>query len=415
MLADEKIVEVESGGRGESATRAFLDRLGRLPGGTRILDCIQCGMCSGICPLGYAMDFNPRKMIAALRAGKIDDLYRSDSIWLCVACYNCTFRCPSGIPITDRLIAGLREELLAGGVGVPPELQTAFERTARYGNPFGESPKKRDAWVKEAGVDVPVLDPGDSAEILWWVGCFGSYNKRNRKDTVALARVLTVLGVDFGILGTDERCSGDLRCTSQGEEGLFDALYRHNANELSKRRFKEVVVGDPHAFNAFTKEYSRLGTALRVKHYTQFLAERAPELRKLVKQAIPAKATYHDSCCLGRRNGEYEAPRIVLETIPGIRLVEMPRNRENSLCCGGGGGANWLDSFIWERTRVPLPIQRVQEAAKTGAEVLAVSCPLEIPRFEDAIKTSGLEGRLRVREISDMLAEAMGLPGVRSG
>ena len=412
MLAETKTMEID-GEKGVDATKAFLGRLLLLPGGERIAECIQCGMCSGSCPVGYAMDINPRKMIAKLRAGRVDDLYRSNSIWLCVSCYNCTYRCPNNIPITDRLIASLREELLAGGVGVPPELQAAFEKTARYGNPFGESPKKRDAWTKEAGVDVPVLEAGESADVLWWVGCFGSYNKRNRKDTIALARLLDVLGVDFGILGTDEWCSGDLRCTSQGEEGLFDALYRHNTAQLGKRKYKQLLVGDPHAFNALSKEYRRLGTPLKVKHYTQFLAERASEVRKLMKQPMKAKVTYHDACCLGRRNGEYDAPRTVLETIPGIRLVEMPRNRENALCCGGGGGANWLDSFIWERTRMPLPIQRVQEAAKTGADVLAVSCPLEIPRFEDAIKTSGLEGRLRVREVSDMAAEAMGLSGVR--
>lgn len=404
-------LELETEGVPSDATNAFLRRILKLPGGDQLLSCIQCGMCSGICPMGYAMDYGPRRMISALRAGRIEDVYRSDAIWLCVACFNCTYRCPVGAPITDRLIAGLREELLGRGVGVPAEMQAAFERTSRYGNPFGESPRKRDAWTKEAGVDVPVLREGDSAEVLWWVGCFGSYNKRNQKDTVALARILDAIGVDFGILGSDERCSGDLRCTSQGEEGLFDALYQHNAAELGKRSFKEVLVGDPHAYNALRKEYPRLGTTLSVRHYTQFLADRVSDLARGMKKEITAKVTYHDACCLGRRNGEYEAPRDVLRTIPGIRLVEMPRNRENALCCGGGGGANWLDSFIWQRTRVPLPMQRVQEAAKTGAQVLAISCPLEVPRFEDAIKTSGLEGRLEVREVSHMVAEALGLLG----
>ena len=405
------MMEPEAEGVPSDATSAFLNRILKLPQGDKLLSCIQCGMCSGVCPMGYAMDYGPRRMISALRAGRIEDVYRSDAIWLCVACFNCTYRCPVGVPITDRLIAGLREELLGRGVGVPPEMQAAFERTSRYGNPFGESPRKRDAWTKDAGVDVRVLHEGDSAEVLWWVGCFGSYNKRNQKDTVALARILNAIGVDFGILGSDERCSGDLRCTSQGEEGLFDALYQHNAAELGKRKFSEVLVGDPHAYNALRKEYPRLGTALSVRHYTQFLADRTSDLTRGMKKEITAKVTYHDACCLGRRNGEYEAPRDVLMTIPGIRLVEMPRNRENALCCGGGGGANWLDSFIWQRTRVPLPMQRVQEAAKTGAQVLAISCPLEVPRFEDAIKTSGLEGRLQVREVSHMVAEALGLLG----
>jgi len=394
---------------GLSTTQAFINRLEKLPDGIKVRDCIQCGMCAGVCPHGYAMDYAPRRMISALRAGRLDDLFRSDSIWLCVACFNCSFRCPSGIPLADRLIPLVREELLMAGIGVPKELQTAFERTARYGNPFGESPKKRDAWVKEAGVPIRILKEGDSADVLWHVGCFPSYNKGNLKDTIALARILNALEIDFGIMGSDEWCSGDLRCTSVGEEGLFDMLYQHNSQELYKRSFKEILVGDPHAYNAFYNEYPRLGSPFKVSHYTQFLAQRIDKLEKLIKKKVEAKVTYHDSCCIGRRNNEYEAPRIILETIPGIELVEMPRNKENALCCGGGGGAMWLDSYIWERTRVPLPIQRVQEAARTGADTLAVPCPLEIPRFEDAIKTAGLEGRLRVREISHIVAEALGL------
>jgi len=411
MSAESLLVGAESERPHEDATADFLQRMGKLPSGEKILSCIQCGMCSGSCPLGYAMDYTPRRMISALRAGRIEDLYRSDAIWLCVSCFNCTFRCPVGVQITDRLIAGLRVDLLSRGVGVPSELATAFERTARYGNPFGESPKKRDAWTKDAGVDIRVVRDGDSAEVLWWVGCFGSYNKRNQKDSVALARILTALDVDFGILGSDERCSGDLPCSSQGEEGLFYELHQKNMQEFAKRKFKTVLVGDPHAYNAFNKEYPRLGTPLPVRHHTQFLADRAPELRRQMRKEIRMKVTYHDACCLGRRNGEYEAPRIVLETIPGMKLLEMPRNRENALCCGGGGGANWLDSFIWQRTRVPLPMQRVQEAAKTGAEILAVSCPLEIPRFEDAVKSAGLEGRLKVLDVSHMVADGMGLLG----
>ena len=411
MSAEALLLSGEERETGVDATEEFMRRMLKLPMGDKLLSCIQCGMCSGACPLGYAMDYTPRKMIAALRAGRVDELYRSGAIWLCVSCFNCTYRCPVGVPITDRLIAGLREELLGRGVGVPAELQQAFERTSRYGNPFGESAKRRDAWTKEAGVEVPILHEGDSAEVLWWVGCFGSYNKRNLKDTVALARILHALDIDFGILGNDERCSGDLRCTSQGEEGLFDLLYHHNGEQLGKRRYKELLVGDPHAFNAFKNEYPRLGTPLNASHYTQFLGDRVSDIKRRIKKEITAKVTYHDACCVGRRNGEYEAPRLLLETIPGVRLVEMPRNRENSLCCGGGGGANWLDSYIWQRTRVPLPMQRVQEAAKTGAQILAIPCPLEVPRFEDAIKTAGLEGRLQVREISHMVAEAMGLVG----
>src|SRR3990170_3505472 len=335
MCPESLLVDAEGERVLDDATAEFVRRICKLPAGEKVLSCIQCGMCSGVCPLGYAMDYTPRRAISAVGASRVEDLYKCDAVWLCVSCYNCSFRCPVGISVADRLMGGLRGELLSRGVGVPVELATAFERTVRYGNPFGEAPKKRDAWTKEAGVDVRILDEGESAELLWWVGCFGSYNKRNLKDTIALARILTALNVDFGILGADERCSGDLVCTSQGEEGLFHDHYEKNMAALRKRKFKHMLVGDPHAYNAFHNEYPRHGSPLPVLHYTQFLANHASELGRRMKKETRVKVTYHDACCLGRRNGEYDAPRVVLETIPGVKLVEMPRNRENALCCGG--------------------------------------------------------------------------------
>lgn len=412
MMPETQSVDIEAAEVRPDATKVFLRHVSELPEGEKVRACIQCGMCTGACPHGYAMDFPPRKMIAALRAGRIDDVLRSDSLWLCVSCYRCSLLCPLGIPLTDRLIPSLREEVLVRGGGVPPELQTAFERTLRYGNPFGESPKKRDAWAKGAGVDVRVLKRGESAEVLWFVDCFSSFHKRNILGTVALARIFHALGVDVGILGSDEWCTGDTRRLG-GEVGLFEMLYEHNAKELKARDFDLIVTADPHAYNALKNEYPRLGLSYPIQHYTQFLEEREPELRKLMTRELKLKVTYHDPCYLGRRNGEYLAPRALLQSIPGVKLVEMPRNRENALCCGGGGGGTWLDGFIWERTRVPLPMKRVQEAARTGADVLAVACPLEVPRFENAVKTIGLEGRLVVKEISELLAESMGLVGGR--
>jgi len=392
------------------ATQIFLQHVATLPEGQKIRNCIQCGTCTGICPHGYAMDFTPRKMIASLRAGRIDYIFRSDSLWLCVSCYQCSYRCPSGIALTERLIPSLREEILVRGGGVPGELQTAFERSSRYGNPFGESPRKRAAWTKGAGVEVPILKPGDSAEVLWFVECFPAYHQRNVEATQALARILDALGVDFGIMGRDERCSGDTRRLG-GEEGLFELLCQHNLTELKTREFGEILVTDPHAYNALHNEYPQFGAAWKVRHYTQFLEDYLPRLKELMTQELNLTVTYHDPCYLGRRNGVYEPPRTLLKSIPGVKLVEMARNREVVLCCGGGGGGIWLDSFIWEHTRVPLPMQRIQEAARTGADVLAVACPLEVSRFEDAVKTAGLEGRLAVKEISLLVAEAIGLEG----
>jgi Fe-S oxidoreductase len=396
--------------RTPTAEEIFIRHVSELPEGRRILNCIQCGICTGACPHGYAMDFPPRRMLAALRAGQISDVLRSSGIWLCVACYNCSLRCPSKIPLTDRLIASLREEVLIRGGGVPGELQKAFENAGRYGNPFGESPRKRDAWTEKAEVPVPILKKGARADVLWFVECFPSYYANNVPTTQASARILHALGVDFAILGRDEHCAGDTRRLG-GEIGLFEQLMEHNLEQLSQRDFDEILVTDPHAYNAFKNEYPLHGGTFQVKHYTQFFEERLPELGKLMKKELDLKVTYHDPCYLGRRNGEYTAPRILLENIPGVKLVEMERIKEDSLCCGGGGGGVWLDSFIWEHTRERLPVLRVQEAARTGADVLAVACPLEISRFQDAIKVAGLEGKLVVKEITDLLAESMGLNG----
>lgn len=393
-----------------TAGELFLRHLSETPDGQLILNCIQCGLCTGACPHGYAMDYPPRKMLAAIRAGRINDVLRSSAIWLCVACYNCSLRCPSRIPLTDRLIPSLREEVLVRGGGVPEELQKAFERSSRYGNPFGESPRKRTAWVEEAGVDVPILKSGDGAQVLWFVECFPSYHPRNIPSTQAFAKILHALGIEYGILGPDEHCTGDTRRLG-GEIGLFEMLMEHNLEQLSKRDFDEILVTDPHAYNAFKNEYPLHGPARKVQHYTQFLEERLPELEKLMTKEVKAKVTYHDPCYLGKRNKEYTAPRVLLENIPGVKLVEMERIMQDSLCCGGGGGGIWLDSFIWEHTREKLPVLRVQEAARTGAEVLAVACPLEISRFQDAVKVAGLEGRLEVKEIIELVAEAMALNG----
>ena len=390
----------------KEATRDYLRRVIALPEGQKIQNCIQCGTCTGGCPHGHVMDFAPRKMIAALRAGWIDEILTSDTIWLCVACYTCAHRCHAGIELVDHMITSMREEFLIKGAGVPTELQSAFERSGRYGNPFGESPRKRGKWTKGTDLEVRELKAGDSADVLWFVECFPAFHKRNQEASRDFARILNALKVDYGTLGKDEWCTGDGRRLG-GEKGLFEVLYEHNAAELAKREFNEILVTDPHAYNALVREYPTLGSTYKGTHYSQFLMDRIEELKPLMTKSLDLKVTYHDPCYLGRRNDIYEPPRELLASIPGVKLVEMDRNREDALCCGGGGGGVWLDSFIWEHTEVPLPEQRVKEAARTGADVMAVACPLEVSRFEDAVKTAGLEGQLAVKEITELIAEAM--------
>jgi Fe-S oxidoreductase len=224
----------------------------------------------------------------------------------------------------------------------------------------------------------------------------------------ALAKTLYVLGIKFGILGPEENSDGDTQAFT-GEWGLFELLARKNVKALSKYRYKDILTADPHAYNALKHEYPLLGLERPVKHHTQYLMEHIDRLRPLLQNRVTMRVTYHDPCYLGRANDNniYEEPRQLLQAIPGLELVEMPHNRSLSICCGGGGGGMWLDGFAWEKAHVRTTEWRVREAVAAGAQVLAVACSYEAPRFEDAIKSTGNEGKLAVKDIAELLAESI--------
>lgn len=389
--------------------RPFYERvLEATPSGERLRLCLECGNCSGICPFGYLMAYPPSRMIAMMRADRINKVLETDTVWMCVSCYACTQVCPSQIPVTPGLMTSIKEELLLAG-NVPAELHTALQNSQRYGNPLGESPRKRADWTlgiqPEVRVMAKVKQPVD---VLWFVGDYASYHPRVQSATKALARVLNALGVDFGILGPDESSDGDSQRLA-GERGLFEMLAEKNGKVFSKYQFNKIITTDPHAYNAIKNEYPALGISYPVQHYTEYLAELIGQLKLLMKQQIKAKVTYHDPCYLGRANGIFDQPRTLLETIPGIELTEMAHNHTNSLCCGGGGGGMWLDGFQWEKAHVRLSDWRVREAISANADILAVACPYETPRFEDAAKTMPGADKLKVRDIAELLAESMGV------
>jgi Fe-S oxidoreductase len=300
-----------------------------------------------------------------------------------------------------------KEELLLAG-NVPIELQDALQNTQRYGNPLGESPRKRAGWVR--GIEPPVTIMSQAnrpVDVLWFVGDYASYHPRVQLASQALARVFNALGVDFGILGPEENSDGDSQRLA-GERGLFEMLAEKNGRAFQKYRFNEIITADPHAFNALKNEYPALGISYPVKHYTQFLFEKLDQLKPLLRQEVRARVTYHDPCYLGRANGIYEEPRQLLKTIPGVELVEMSHHASDSLCCGGGGGGMWLDGFQWEQAHIRLPEWRVREAVAAGADILAVACSYETPRFEDAVKMVQKASRLVVKDIAELLSEALG-------
>ncbi|MDR7522911.1 MAG: (Fe-S)-binding protein [Armatimonadota bacterium] len=370
--------------------------------------CIQCGLCGGACPLAHAMDYTPRRAIHLAREGLLDRVLQSNTLWLCVSCYTCTARCPTGLKITDVLFPALRDAAINAGLQLPGEFKRALDNTYRYGNSLGEGPRKRLEWTKGAGVPVPVISQvRRRVEVLWLVECYPSYHLRNQVQAQAMARLLHAMGVDFAILGPEEHCVGDCERLA-GERGLFESLVEYNTSLLDKYEYDVLVTGDPHAYNALTRIYPTItGRTYPIRHYVEFFARRLDALKPLLTHRIDARVTYHDNCCLGRMCGLYDAPRALLRAIPGVSLVEMAFSRENALCCGGGGGGMWLDGVIWQAAGERLSDRRIGHALATGADILAVSCPFETSRFEDSLKSTGHEGRMVVRDILELLDRSM--------
>lgn len=377
-------------------------RIGQLPGGESLEWCYGCGKCVPVCPVDVVGEYGPRKIHRKVQTGV--DLFADPDLWMCTTCANCLRVCPKEVDMI-HIMPAVREAVLAEG-NVPGELQDVFEKTFRYGNALGQNARRRAAWTREAGTPVRIL-PSDPApiDVLFYVEDYWSYHPRGQDAARAFARVANALGVNWAILGHEEKTLGDSQRLA-GEKGLFEALIEDVTTTLTKYEFNRIVTPDPHGFNALVKEYPKRGHTYEALHYTQLLAP-------LIGQAtwvkeLDYKVTFHDPCYLGRHNSEYDAPRTLIKAIPGVELMEMGRCRENGYCCGGGGGGMWLDGFTREHTKERLSERRVREAAETGADTLVVCCPYEVSRFEDAAKSTGND-HLMVRDVIELIDEAMGL------
>jgi len=373
--------------------------IAKLPGGESLEWCYGCGKCTPVCPVDMVGDYGPRKIHRKVQTGT--DLFAAPDLWLCTACGNCLRVCPKRVDMI-AIMPAVREAALSGAA-VPAELQEVFEKTFRYGNALGQNQRRRARWAETAGVPVRVLatDPAP-VDVLFYVEDYWSFHPRGQDAARAFARVATALGIDWAILGPEERTLGDSQRLA-GEKGLFDALVEDVTATLAKYEFQRIVTPDPHAFNALVKEYPQRGHTFDAQHYTQLLAPLVGQIGWA--RELNLRVTFHDPCYLGRQNGEYAAPRALIEAIPGVQLVEMGRCRENAYCCGGGGGGMWLDGFTSDHTTERLAERRVREAAGTGADVLVVCCPYEVSRFTDAAKSTG-QGHLRVCDIIELIDEA---------
>lgn len=362
-------------------------------GGEDLEQCMQCATCTGVCPWNLVKYFSPRGMIRLAQFGL--EGFETEDLWTCVTCNKCVIKCPRGLKIID-IIRSMRMMMSETG-SIPPSLKAPIGSTTSRGNPWSGDPEDRTQWAK--GLGLKEFTP--EVEYLYFTCCTQAYDGRNQKAGRDLIRVLTEAGVSLGLLGEKENCCGDAVRKLGGEE-LFFKLVDNNLSSFEEKGVRRVITTSPHCFNTFLKEYPGLREKLEVLHYTQLLLELVETGRLTLTRRIQKRVTYHDPCYLGRHNEIYEAPRALLKVIPGIELVEMERNRENSLCCGGGGGGLWREIPAEER----FAVLRVEEAAEAGAEVIAAACPYCIVMLEDALKTTGKEEEMAVKDIAEILAES---------
>jgi Fe-S oxidoreductase len=417
--------------------------------------CTECGRCEGVCPAATSgAPLSPRSLIIALREqmlanhrllqakgrerirllwarngdasvrhdgvkgghsstngpaasfatdGKslIGDVISPDALWSCTTCRACMEECPVLIEHVPTIVNMRR--FLVGQGQIEERLQDALTALARYGNSFGQSDRARAFWTR--GLPFKVKDARHQpVEYLWFVGDYASYDPRAQEVTRGVAHLFHEAGLDFGILYESERNSGnDVRRV--GEEGLFELLAEKNIATLRRCTFAKIVTTDPHSYNALKNEYPALGASYPVVHYTELLWQLIQDGRLPLRARLSDRVTYQDPCYLGRYNGIYEEPRQILRTL-GLEIVEMPENRERALCCAAGGGLIWLEDRPGVRER---PTERrVREAAALdGVSTLVVACPKDMAMFQDAVKTAGREGKLVVRDLAQLVVEAV--------
>ncbi len=379
------------------------------------LACAECGRCDRVCPsFQGGLALSPKELVrrakealiaaeeSSLGAGQmvLGQRVRAEELWACSTCAACMERCPvfnEHIP----LVVEMRRALILSGE-CPARLQEVLLSLERYGNSFRQGPRARpkwctslNGWLKDARKE--------AVEYLWFTGDYAAYDPRVQPATRSVARLLQRAEINVGLLYDAERNAGnDVRRV--GEEGLFEALRDHNLAPISSARFEKILTTDPHSYQALKHEYT-LPNGSPVLHHTELLSELLRSGQLEVRHGVRGGVTYHDPCYLGRYNGVFAAPREVLRRI-GAEVVEMPRNRRNAFCCGAGGGRIWMEEAPGHKER---PAEsRVREAAKlANVDTLVVSCPKDMVMFQDALKTTGLEGRLAVREIAELVEEAV--------
>jgi Fe-S oxidoreductase len=386
-----------------------------------LYSCTECGRCTVVCPTTITdKPLIPRDLTIALRDNLVGstreilsatgdkpgvpsrevagDLHDPEGFWACTTCRWCEESCPLFISYVDRIVE-VRRHLVLEKADFPPEAEPAFRGMEVNGNPWQLAAELRADWAK--GLDVPLASQGADFEILFWVGCAGSYDDAGKRTSVSFVKLLRAAGVKFAILGTEERCTGDA-ARRLGNEYLFQTLVAGNVGTLKKYGVKRIVTNCPHCFNTLAHEYSDFGGEYEVLHGTQLISELVAKGRLALTSEVRRELTYHDPCYLGRTNGEYDAPRSILKAIPGLTLKEAPLSREKAMCCGAGGGRMWLEEKLGTRINQT----RLEQLRESGASDVAVACPFCTVMITNAQQELGHETS-RTADVIALAAEAL--------
>ena len=370
--------------------------------------CIKCSICYSACPAAIDEKFlGPATLTANYRfitdsrdEGLADRLKpMADNIWLCTQCNSCTLFCPKLVGCANSIVDD--HSVLVEVGDIPRTVKDVLESVYKYHNPMGTHQTKRMAWAE--GLNVKTFPTVTQADVLFFVCCSTAYDSRNQEIAKTMTSIFNNMGVNYATLGMEEWCCGD-HMLRMGEKGLFEELAQHNIEMFKKFKPEKIVTLSPHCYNTFKNDKPYVEEKLNVQHYTQFLAEAIRQGKIKLSKPVNKRVAYHDPCFLGKRNEIYEAPREILRVIKGLEIVEMKRTKQSSFCCGGGAGRVWTEEAQPEKRPC---VDRVKEALELGVEVIATACPFCVTTLEDAIKVLDVESKIVVRDILELLKEAV--------
>jgi succinate dehydrogenase/fumarate reductase iron-sulfur protein len=370
--------------------------------------CIKCSICHSACPAAIDERFlGPSALTATYRfitdsrdEGSEQRLKpMADNIWLCTQCNSCTLFCPKLLQCANAIVDD--HCLVVESGAIPRTVKDVLESVYKYNNPMGTHQSKRMDWAK--GSNVKAYPAVTEADVLFFVCCSDAYDMRNQEVARLMASVFDRLGVSYATLGSEEWCCGD-HILRLGEKGLFEMLAEHNISMFKKFEAERIVTLSPHCYNTFKRDKPYSEAAFNVQHYTQFLADAIRQGKLKPSKALKKKVAYHDPCFLGKRNDIFDAPREILQAISGLELVEMKRTKQSSFCCGGGAGRVWTEEAQPEKRPC---VDRVKEALDLGVDVIATACPYCITTLEDAVKVLDVENKIAVRDVLELLKEAL--------